>query len=196
MIVDIQTRRLRTIGQLRAFIEHRGQRGGDLSSPGSGRGLRLRSGNAGALRPREARQAGQGGVLFSFPFPILGVHADNGSECINQRVAALLGKLRVGRFTKSRARHSNDNALVEGKNANVIRNWFDHDHVPQRFAPEVSRFAQAALSPSPTSTAPACSPPSTGTARAGHGTPSRCLQAIEIPTNKAPDADPGPGLNA
>ena len=84
---------------------------------------------------------------MSFPFPILGFHADNGSEYINHRVAALLEKLRVGRFTKSRARHSNDNALVEGKNANVVRKWFGHDHIPQRFAPEVNRFAQDTLSP-------------------------------------------------
>ena len=87
------------------------------------------------------------GLLLSFPFPILGFHADNGSEYINHRVAALLEKLRVGRFTKSRARHSNDNALVEGKNANVIRKWFGHDHIPQRLAPKLNRFAQATLSP-------------------------------------------------
>ena len=87
------------------------------------------------------------GLLLSFPFPVLGFHADNGSEYINHRVAALLDKLRVERFTKSRARHSNDNALVEGKNANVVRKWFGHDHIPQRFAPEVNRFAQAILSP-------------------------------------------------
>ena len=87
------------------------------------------------------------GLLRSFPFPILGFHADNGSEYINHRVAKLLDKLRVERFTKSRARHSNDNALVEGKNASVVRKWFGHDHIPQRFAPEVNRFAQGTLSP-------------------------------------------------
>ena len=87
------------------------------------------------------------GLLPSFPFPILGFHADNGSEYINHRVAALLDKLRVERFTKSRVRTSNDNALVEGKNANVVRRWFGHDHIPQRFAPEVNRFAQGTLSP-------------------------------------------------
>ena len=43
------------------------------------------------------------GLLRSFPFAILGFHADNGSEYINHRVAALLDKLRVERFTKSRA---------------------------------------------------------------------------------------------
>ena len=52
------------------------------------------------------------GLLLSFPFPILGFHADNGSEYINHRVAALLDKLRVERFTKSRARHSNDKSWV------------------------------------------------------------------------------------
>ena len=87
------------------------------------------------------------GLPRSFPFPILDFRADNGSEHINHPVAALLDKLRVERFTKSRARHSNDNALVEGKNANVVRKWFGHDHIPQRFAPEVNRFAQGTLSP-------------------------------------------------
>ena len=78
------------------------------------------------------------GLLLSFPFRILGFHADNGSEYINHRVAALLDKLRVERFTKSRARSSNDNALVEGKNASVVRRWFGHDHIPQRFASAAS----------------------------------------------------------
>ena len=87
------------------------------------------------------------GLLLSFPFRILGFHADNGSEYINHRVARLLDKLRVERFTKSRARRSNDNALVEGKNANVVRKWFGHDHIPRRFADDVNRFAHATLSP-------------------------------------------------
>ena len=86
------------------------------------------------------------GLLLSFPFRILGFHADNGSEYINHRVAELLEKLRVERFTKSRARTSNDNALVEGKNerrAQVVRSR----PLPQRFAPDVSRFAHGTLSP-------------------------------------------------
>ena len=87
------------------------------------------------------------GLLLSFPFRILGFHADNGSEYINHRVAELLDKLRVERFTKSRPRTSNDNALVEGKNAHVVRRWFGHDHIPVRFAADVNRFAQGTLSP-------------------------------------------------
>ncbi len=38
-------------------------------------------------------------------------------------IACMLGKLNV-EFTKSRSRKSNDNALVEGKNAAVIRKHF------------------------------------------------------------------------
>ncbi len=59
-----------------------------------------------------------------------------GSEYINRQVARLLAKLHA-EFTKSRARHSNDNALVEGKNANVVRRWLGHVHIPRRFAPLV-----------------------------------------------------------
>ena len=87
------------------------------------------------------------GLLLSFPFRILGFHADNGGEYVNHRVAELLDKLRVERFTKSRPRNSNDNALVEGKNAHVVRRWFGHDHIPKRFAGDVNRFAQGTLSP-------------------------------------------------
>lgn len=86
------------------------------------------------------------GLLDLFPFAILGFHADNGSEYVNHRVAALLAKLHA-EFTKSRPRHSNDNALVEGKNASVVRKWFGHAHIPRRFAPLVDRFAREVLSP-------------------------------------------------
>ena len=53
----------------------------------------------------------------------------------------------VGEFTKSRPRHSNDNALVEGKNAHVVRKHLGHEHIPIRFAEDVDRFARAHLSP-------------------------------------------------
>ncbi len=43
-------------------------------------------------------------LIGRFPFDILGFHSDNGSEFINHRVTALLEKLRVGSFTKSRTR--------------------------------------------------------------------------------------------
>ncbi len=86
-------------------------------------------------------------MLDALPFAVLGFHADNGSEYINHRVAAMLNKLHVPDFTKSRARRSNDNALVEGKNASVVRRWLGHDHIPQRFAPRVNAFARDVLTP-------------------------------------------------
>ena len=56
-------------------------------------------------------------LMDAFPFEVKGFHSDNGSEYINYRVARLLRKLHVEEFTKSRPRRSNDNALVESKNA-------------------------------------------------------------------------------
>ena len=87
------------------------------------------------------------GLIEAFPFVIQGIHADNGSEYINHRVAALLNKLRIGAFTKSRPRHCNDNALAESKNASVVRKYIGHGHIPRRFAPLVNEFAQHVLSP-------------------------------------------------
>ena len=87
------------------------------------------------------------GMLVALPFAVLGFHADNGSEYVNHQVAAMLNKLHVPDFTRSRARRSNDNALVEGKNASVVRKWFGHDHIPQRFAALVDAFSQDVLSP-------------------------------------------------
>ena len=62
-------------------------------------------------------------------------------------MAALLNKLHVGEFTKSRPRRSNDNALVEGKNAHVVRRQLGHEHIPVRFADDVDVFARERLSP-------------------------------------------------
>ena len=86
------------------------------------------------------------GLLGLFPFVIKGFHADNGSEYVNRKVAALLEKLRA-EFTRSRPRRSNDNALVESKNASVVRRHLGHAHIPARLAPLVHQFASAVLSP-------------------------------------------------
>lgn len=72
-------------------------------------------------------------MLNLFPFTIKGFHSDNGSEYVNHRVAKLLNKLHI-EFTKSRARHSNDNALAEGKNAAVVRKLYGHGHIPKHWA--------------------------------------------------------------
>lgn len=86
-------------------------------------------------------------LINAFPFVITGFHADNGGEYINHRVAALLEKLRISEFTKSRARQTTDNALVESKNAAVVRKHLGYAHIPARFADQVNHFAQHVLSP-------------------------------------------------
>jgi hypothetical protein len=85
-------------------------------------------------------------MLDSFPFSILGFHADCGSEYINHKVAEMLDKLRV-EFTKSRPRHSNDNALAETKNGAIVRKHLGYSHIPQRFAAEVNAFCRDFLNP-------------------------------------------------
>jgi transposase InsO family protein len=85
-------------------------------------------------------------LLDEFPFEILGFHADNGSEYINHRVAKLLEKLLI-EFTKSRPRHSNDNALAESKNGAVIRKHLGYAHIPQHCASLVNAFCADHLNP-------------------------------------------------
>ena len=75
-------------------------------------------------------------LLLSFPFVILGFHSDNGSEYINRHVAKLL----IEEQTKSRSRHSNDNAQAESKNGAIVRKHLGYSHIPQRFATPVNAF--------------------------------------------------------
>lgn len=86
-------------------------------------------------------------LIKTFPFIIRGFHTDNGSEYINHRVAKLLNKLHVEEFTKSRARQTNDNALVESKNGSVVRKHLGYSHVPGKFAQQVNDFTLNILSP-------------------------------------------------
>lgn len=85
-------------------------------------------------------------MLEQFPFPILGFHADNGSEYVNHRVARMLDKLRI-EFTRSRPRTSNDNALAETKNGAVVRKVFGYGHIPQRHASRFNTFCLEYLNP-------------------------------------------------
>lgn len=85
-------------------------------------------------------------MLDSFPFRILGFHADNGSEYVNHKVARLLGKLNA-EFTRSRPRHSNDNGLAETKNGAVVRKLFGYAHIPQPQAARFNAFCRDTLNP-------------------------------------------------
>ena len=81
-------------------------------------------------------------------FKIINFHSDNGSEYINKVVANLLNKLHINQ-TKSRARKSNDNALVEGKNAAIVRKEFGHFHIPatEENAKKLNEFCHRFLNP-------------------------------------------------
>ena len=51
----------------------------------------------------------------------------------------MLEKLRIEQ-TKSRSRHSNDNALAESKNASVVRKHMGYSHIPQKYAKPINAF--------------------------------------------------------
>ena len=83
-------------------------------------------------------------MLRQFPFEIRGFHSDNGSEFINRKVEKLLKKLLIEQ-TKSRAGHSNDNALVEAKNGAVVRKHMGHEHIAAAEAEGINAFYEEHL---------------------------------------------------
>ena len=85
-------------------------------------------------------------AILSFPFVIVNFHSDNGSEYINKVVAKLLEKLRISQ-SKSRSRRTNDNALVEGKNAAVIRTHMGYMHIPKKHAPDINAYYRSYRNP-------------------------------------------------
>ncbi len=85
-----------------------------------------------------------GDLMAQYPFVIQGFHSDNGSEFINRVVAKLLNKLLI-EFTKSRARRTNDQALVEGKNGSIVRKQMGYGHIPQSEAEKIQRFYRETL---------------------------------------------------
>jgi len=85
-------------------------------------------------------------LLEGFPFAVRGFHSDSGSEYVNHDIARMLEKLRV-EFTRSRPRHTNDNALAESKNGAVIRKITGYSHIPQKHATAVNRFYTEAVNP-------------------------------------------------
>jgi transposase InsO family protein len=85
-------------------------------------------------------------MLRQFPFAIKGFHSDNGSEYINRTVEQLLNKLFIEQ-TKSRARHSGDNGLVETKNAAIVRKHIGFGHIAPGHAKRVNQFHRDFLNP-------------------------------------------------
>jgi len=80
-----------------------------------------------------------GKLITSYPYRIINFHADNGSEYINRKVAEMLNNLFV-KLTKSRPRHTNDNALAETKNGWVLRKWMGYSHIGQKHAKGINDF--------------------------------------------------------
>ena len=78
-------------------------------------------------------------LLLAFPFVVINFHSDNGSEYINKIVAKLLERLRI-KQTKSRSRHSNDNALAESKNGSIVRKHMGYVHIPKENAEAINKF--------------------------------------------------------
>lgn len=78
-------------------------------------------------------------LLAMFPFVVFNFHSDRGSEYVNKVVAHLLNQLLIEQ-TKSRSRHSNDNALIESKNGSIIRKNFGFDHVSQSQVDNINLF--------------------------------------------------------
>ncbi|MDO8638283.1 MAG: integrase [Candidatus Daviesbacteria bacterium] len=78
-------------------------------------------------------------IIEQYPFIIIEFHADNGGEYINHTVADMLNKLLI-RLTKSRARQSTDNALVESKNGSIIRKHMGYFYINQKYAPDINDF--------------------------------------------------------
>ncbi len=85
-------------------------------------------------------------MLEQFRFRIRGFHSDNGSEFINYQVSSLLNKLLIEQ-TKSRPRHSGDNAWVESKNGAVIRKHLGGTHIASAHAEAVNIFHRQHLNP-------------------------------------------------
>lgn len=85
-------------------------------------------------------------MIETFPFAIINFHSDNGSEYINHVVVKLLKKLNIN-LTKTRPRHSNDNALAETKNGSIIRKHLGYMHIPQKWASQINKFNRDYLNP-------------------------------------------------
>ncbi|MGH9626692.1 MAG: integrase, partial [Bryobacteraceae bacterium] len=85
-------------------------------------------------------------LLLQFPFSIRGFHSDNGSEFINKTVAKLLSKLLIEQ-TKSRPRRSNDNGLVETKNAAIVRKHMGWGYIDPGAADRLNDFYTGFLNP-------------------------------------------------
>ena len=85
-------------------------------------------------------------LLDQYPFVVFNFHSDRGGENINYIVANLLQKSLI-KQTKSRPRRPSDNALVESKNAHVVRKNMGWEHIHQSFCNQINDYYQNYFNP-------------------------------------------------
>jgi len=68
-------------------------------------------------------------ILVRLPFPIRGLHPDNGSEFFNHHMARFWAAYPQIEISRSRPYHKNDNRFVEHRNGALIRGWIGHDRL-------------------------------------------------------------------
>jgi len=78
-------------------------------------------------------------ILDQTPFVVHEIHSDRGGEFISRLFESTLSKFDID-LSKSRARKSNDNALVESKNASVVRKMYGFAHANQDAADRINAF--------------------------------------------------------
>ncbi|MCM8816574.1 MAG: transposase family protein, partial [Candidatus Omnitrophica bacterium] len=59
-------------------------------------------------------------IIKQFPFPVVGIDSDNGSEFINSHLTRYCEQNRIT-FTRARPYRKNDNCYVEQKNWHIVR---------------------------------------------------------------------------
>lgn len=85
-------------------------------------------------------------MIEQYPFVIFNFHSDRGGETINHVVAELLHRLLI-KQTKTRARHPNDNALIETKNGAVVRKNMGWEHINQSFCNDINEYYKNYFNP-------------------------------------------------
>jgi hypothetical protein len=72
-------------------------------------------------RSYRVMEAGFRRILARLPFPLRGLHPDNGSEFFNQHMARFWAAYPEIEISRSRPYHKNDNRSVEQKNSSLVR---------------------------------------------------------------------------
>jgi hypothetical protein len=86
----------------------------------------------------------------TLPFPMIGLHVDNGSEFLNHHYKREFLDLPTRKgfsFTRSRANQKNDNCHVEQKNWSVVRRYLGYDRLDfPELVPMINEVYQNELS--------------------------------------------------